>query len=390
MATNIIKGRNLMLFTNVGTDEAPNYMSIAFATTHTFSMSAETTDISSKDHGVYGAQEVSKLTWEVTSENLMSNAVENGYQTLYDFMVNQTVIPVMFSLTNSAATDTIVGNDPQTWSIGTEIINKPNFDPHTEMGKYSIVGEAIITSLTLNANNGETATFSVTLNGTSSMSFVEAPSGFNINFLVNADSQKIYTAYNDPTRYETSCNTLIPSNSNYYFSTIFNAVNKPDYGQTYLYSSSQNTSMWLTRRGPDPTTASDWGQWGNCYTYYFSKQDWSMVDWNEFQDKNYDYVCIQQTLGETNIDRGGTPQPVQGIMYAYNQNLPEQVNGAWDTTYVQNVVSGNQIKIPFTLNQNTTGQRYVVYLSKVNGKWRYDCYYQLFFSPKNTRFYTHS
>lgn len=63
MANNIIKGRDLMLFNN-------DMHSYAYATNHTFTMTAETSDISSKDHGVWGASEVSRYTWEITSENL--------------------------------------------------------------------------------------------------------------------------------------------------------------------------------------------------------------------------------------------------------------------------------------------------------------------------------
>ena len=51
-ANKIIKGRDLMLFDNDG-------HSYAYATNHTLTITAETVDISSKDHGIRGASEVS-------------------------------------------------------------------------------------------------------------------------------------------------------------------------------------------------------------------------------------------------------------------------------------------------------------------------------------------
>lgn len=51
----VIKGRDLMLFDNNG-------KSFAFATNHTFTINAETAEISSKDHGIWGGSEVTKFT----------------------------------------------------------------------------------------------------------------------------------------------------------------------------------------------------------------------------------------------------------------------------------------------------------------------------------------
>lgn len=53
-ANKIIKGRDLMLFDNDG-------HSYAYATNHTLTITAETVDISSKDHGIWGASEVANI-----------------------------------------------------------------------------------------------------------------------------------------------------------------------------------------------------------------------------------------------------------------------------------------------------------------------------------------
>ena len=62
MAAKIIKGDDLMLFVNVATGATPDYRSIAYATSHVLTLSAEATDTSTKDHGIWGGSEVNKIT----------------------------------------------------------------------------------------------------------------------------------------------------------------------------------------------------------------------------------------------------------------------------------------------------------------------------------------
>ena len=76
MAT-IIKGDELMLF--------KNDQSLAFATAHTLTISGSTIDISSKDHGYWGASEIGNITWEITSENLYTDA---DYDALFSAICN--------------------------------------------------------------------------------------------------------------------------------------------------------------------------------------------------------------------------------------------------------------------------------------------------------------
>lgn len=62
---NIIEGGDLMLF--IGGK------SIAFATNHSLSISAETTDTSHKDiKGGWTSSSVKTFSWEITTENLFS------------------------------------------------------------------------------------------------------------------------------------------------------------------------------------------------------------------------------------------------------------------------------------------------------------------------------
>lgn len=141
MANNIIKGDDLMLFDAQG-------KSIAFATAHTLTITADAADISSKDHGIWGGSEVNKISWEITSENLYTS---DAYDTLFTSMMARTAIDVYFGLKAENDPDKTVANgDYENWSKAT--------------GAYT--GKAFITSLVANANSGENATFSITLTGT--------------------------------------------------------------------------------------------------------------------------------------------------------------------------------------------------------------------------------
>ncbi len=142
MADTIIKGRDLMLFNN---DK-----SIAYATNHTFTMTANTSDVSSKDHGIYGGTEVTSFSWEIQSENLYT---EQAYNDLFDAMLagaSGTKLTVKFGLKSETGDGTVVDGD------------YPNWTPKAT-GYYT--GDCYITSLTANAPNGENATYSVTLTG---------------------------------------------------------------------------------------------------------------------------------------------------------------------------------------------------------------------------------
>lgn len=136
---NIIKGDELMVFKGGN--------ALAYATAHTLSITGNTIDISSKDHGYWGASEVGNITWEITSENLYT---ENDYDALFTAMVNKTSVTLVFGKAGNYDANGLVseGGTVQSWSSS---------------GGYT--GQAIITSLTANANTGENATYSVTFTG---------------------------------------------------------------------------------------------------------------------------------------------------------------------------------------------------------------------------------
>ena len=153
MANKIIKGRDLMLFDDKG-------KSFAYATNHTLTMTAETSDISSKDHGIWSATEVSKYTWEITSENLFTS---EDYDKLFDSMLAGNAITVRFGLKTDPTDNTKNVADGDT-SL-----------PYWTSQRTYYEGKVIITSLVANANNGENATYSVTLTGTGSIKKTTTP-----------------------------------------------------------------------------------------------------------------------------------------------------------------------------------------------------------------------
>lgn len=159
MANNIIKGRDLMLFNNDG-------HSYAYATNHTLTITAETSDISSKDHGVWGASEVSKYSWEISSENLYTT---EDYDSLFTAMIAGTPITVRFGL---KATPSDPAMTPADGNLAL---------PYWTSQDSFYQGKVIITSLTANANNGENATYSLTLTGVGSLAktTVNAPANNN-------------------------------------------------------------------------------------------------------------------------------------------------------------------------------------------------------------------
>lgn len=123
--------------------------SIAYATSHTLSISGDTQDTSNKDEGGgnWASSEVSILNWTASSDNLYSTDGEgNNFEDLYDIMIAKTPVQAVFCLKSQMnLTDVPTGG----WS--------------PSVPKY--VGNVVITSLEVNAPNGEYATFTAQFTG---------------------------------------------------------------------------------------------------------------------------------------------------------------------------------------------------------------------------------
>ena len=141
-----IKGGDMMLFLNS--------KSIAYATSHTLTISGDTQDTSNKDEGGgdWASNEISKLSWTAQSENMYSiDGKGSNFDDLFDIMVAKTPVSATFS--KKKETDV-----PETgWTA-----SKPDYE-----------GKVIITSLELNAPNGEYATYTVQFTGVGALKKVE-------------------------------------------------------------------------------------------------------------------------------------------------------------------------------------------------------------------------
>lgn len=163
MAQQIIKGDDLMLFNGT------SGKSYAFATAHTLTITADTADTSSKDHGVWTGNEVAKISWEITSENLYTT---EGFDSLFNDMINRKPIDVIFGLKQKGEADkTVADGDYSNWTpeYKADTTGKPTAPETDTTTSNMYMGSAYITSLTANANTGENATYSVTLTGTGSI-----------------------------------------------------------------------------------------------------------------------------------------------------------------------------------------------------------------------------
>lgn len=141
--SDILKGSKLMVF--IGSTP------IAFATSHSLSITMNTTEISTKDHGDFPSVIGQNITWEVTTENLYS---DGGETALWNAMKTMQPVQIQFApasnYDNASAEPGIVGVDGASdWTPGTAIAS----------------GKALVTSLSVNAPSGDNATLSATFTG---------------------------------------------------------------------------------------------------------------------------------------------------------------------------------------------------------------------------------
>lgn len=151
--SDIIKGGQLMVF--IGGSP------IAFATAHTLNLTRNTQEISTKDHGDATAILPTTQSWEITSENLMST---DGFATVLDAYLNSTEVTVYFGMTNyksysEGQEDGIVGVQGVQWT-------KEAWPAQaSSSNSLNLEGKGYITSASVNANAGENATMSITIQG---------------------------------------------------------------------------------------------------------------------------------------------------------------------------------------------------------------------------------
>ncbi len=145
----IIEGGDLMLFVNGH--------SIAFATSHSLSISTETSETTNKDiRGGWAASKVKKFSWTCNTENLYANSGSGTtFANLFDLMVAKTEITAIFGLKSQGANVDVpnTGWTPKTSAAVTEAF------------PIYYTGNVIITSLEVNAPDDDNATFTCEFTG---------------------------------------------------------------------------------------------------------------------------------------------------------------------------------------------------------------------------------
>lgn len=180
----IIKGSDLMLFVKKTNGQVK---SLAFATSHSFNINSETADISTKDHGFWGAKEITRITWQITTDNLYT---VDTFNELYDRMISRQPIEVYFCLKTPSeragvpATVNLPGDTYDTWT------------PTSTTGEDGYYGRVYITSLDATAAAGDNATFSATFDGIGAITkglygSVESAVGGSTDITIGTDSQAV-------------------------------------------------------------------------------------------------------------------------------------------------------------------------------------------------------
>lgn len=145
------KGKNLQVLLNG--------KSIALATSHSLDITINTADTTTKDSdGKFLQNETTTIQWSLQSENLCSFGTDGSdTQTVLDLALVGTPVTVVFGLVTPL--DAVV-------PTGGFTVNS------TASDKFAYTGSAIITSISVSANNGEKATYSVTFTGTGALTKV--------------------------------------------------------------------------------------------------------------------------------------------------------------------------------------------------------------------------
>lgn len=146
MANNdkLVYGGDLMIF--LGENETP----AAFSTNATLTLNLSEREISSKDSGDYTEVVGGKFDWSMTTDALMNLTGITGTlstKEVLQYFLAKVPVEIIFGSKS--------GTTPS-WTVDTS--------------KVYFTGTALITSMSFNASNGETATYSVNFKGTGALS----------------------------------------------------------------------------------------------------------------------------------------------------------------------------------------------------------------------------
>lgn len=136
----VLNGKDFMVFVN---DEAT-----ALATSHKLTLNAETSDAASKDDGMWDESIVTKMSWEASTEALVSaDANVSSYDTLYDLFIAGQPVTLICGIPGNLTND----------GVPTEGWQAPSTKYYT--------GQALITSLDRSDAKGSNSSMTVSFKG---------------------------------------------------------------------------------------------------------------------------------------------------------------------------------------------------------------------------------
>lgn len=128
---------------------------IAFSNSAKLDISLKTRDIGSKDSGYWDEKAAGKMSWTMSSEALMADSnltsTSNTYSDMFTAMLTRTPLTLVFA--------TATGTSPD-WTAS------------SATGKTKFTGSGFITSLSMNASDGDNATYSISFEGTGALVMV--------------------------------------------------------------------------------------------------------------------------------------------------------------------------------------------------------------------------
>lgn len=144
--------------------------SIAFATSHTLTVSTDTQQTSTKDDGgKFQSSDYGIISWSASSENLCSyDGAGYNYQDLINLMLSQTKVTATFSIEGSSGSTYPYASKLNSVDDATNDVWTPantGTIGSTSNKSLGYTGTVLITSVEVNAPNGENATFTVQLQG---------------------------------------------------------------------------------------------------------------------------------------------------------------------------------------------------------------------------------
>ena len=143
-----LKGKDLMIFANS--------KAIALATSHTLSLTAETSDTSSKDNGMWSESEITGMAWTASSESIgaatESQTTDVSYEELLDLCLAAKPIDVVLGIPKNASND---GVPEDGWTV----------PDNASLSQTHYKGKALITSVELNAPNKENTSITAQFQG---------------------------------------------------------------------------------------------------------------------------------------------------------------------------------------------------------------------------------